>query len=107
MESLGVVAQIIVGVGVDREDRQIPDRERIIAEDKIAAKYPNVTEGPVGSGSWVDSKGQIVREASRTYTLAGVGTLYAAQTIAEFIRDAYKQTAVVLIYNPDVKGYLV
>jgi hypothetical protein len=107
MEDLGCVVQVIVGVGVDLTGRQIPDRERIIAEDKIATKYPNVTEGPIGNGSWVDGKGQIVREQNRTYTLVGPFALYEAKTIAEFIRDAYKQTAVVLTYNPDVKGYLV
>ncbi len=105
IKSLGHSASIIVGVGFDSAGRSIPERDRRRFSDTVKKKYPNIFESAPGASSWIDQKGKTVNEPAVIYTVVGVGMLFEAEGIAEFIRATYFQQSVVLLFNS--QGYIV
>ena len=94
-------AEIICGVGMDRNNQAIATEEAI-ATVKTIIERASRTFGGCNvrriDGGWIDDHGQLVVEAGGVFTIDGVKAeqLPQVEALAAFIKDILRQSSVVL-----------
>ena len=94
-------AEIICGVGMDRNNQAIATEEAI-ATVKTIIERASRTFGGCNvrriDGGWIDDHGQLVIEAGAALTIDGVQAeqIPQCEALAEFIKDVLRQSSVVL-----------
>jgi hypothetical protein len=104
LTEIGKAAYIIVGIEADKSGKRIKEADQVKAHENVLDRFENLTF--IGSGgSWKDPvTGKVIVENGRIYLHIGATFIEQAESVAEYIRDAYNQTASVLVWDND--GYI-
>jgi hypothetical protein len=104
LEKIGKAAYIIVGIEANKAGKRIKEADQVKAHENVLDRLPSLTFISSG-GSWRDpATGEVIVENGRIYLHIGATFIEQAESVAEYIRDAYNQTASVLVWDND--GYI-